>query len=110
MSGLADRALPPPDERQGRRPGPDAQMPQAQPRMPPPGEVTVTIYLTSGVRTSAGPGPGVKTLPAPEANALIGMKYAVYGADPPDGMGGTPEPAVKPFPAAQGRVRAAQSN
>src|SRR5437868_7063781 len=43
------------------------------------GYTEVQVYLTVGVRTSQGPGPGPKTLPASEANALIGMKYAVYG-------------------------------
>ena len=75
MSSLADSALP--SERRSSRPGPDAQMPQAQPRTAPPGVPLVTVYLTSAVRTSQGPGPGVKTLPAPEANALISIKYTV---------------------------------
>jgi hypothetical protein len=70
----------------------------------------MTVYLSVGVRTSGGPGPGAKTLPQPEALALINMKYAVAGDRPPDGMGGTPEPSARPFPAVQGRVRAAQSN
>jgi hypothetical protein len=33
----------------------------------PAPEPQVTIYLTNGVRTSAGPGPGVKVRPAFEA-------------------------------------------
>jgi hypothetical protein len=70
----------------------------------------MTVFLLNGTRTSQGPGPGPKTLPASEAAALVGMKYAVAGDQPPDGMGGQPEPANRPFPAAQGRVRAAQSN
>jgi hypothetical protein len=73
-------------------------------------EPQMTIYLSVGVRTSQGPGPGVKTLPASEALSLVSAKYAVAGTSPPDGMGGQPEPSARPFPAAQGRVRAAQSN
>jgi hypothetical protein len=73
-------------------------------------EPLVTVYVVNGTCTSADPGPGPKTLPAAEALALIGMKYAVAGDRPPDGMGGTPEPATRAFPAVQGRVRAAQSN
>jgi hypothetical protein len=38
------------------------------------------------------------------------MKYAVAGNRPPDGMGGTPEPAVRAFPATQGRIKAARPN
>jgi hypothetical protein len=63
----------------------------------PPPEPVVTVYLTVGVRTSAGPGPGVKQLPASEANRLCAMKYAVYGDKPPAGMGGDPEPAIRTF-------------
>jgi hypothetical protein len=77
--------------------------------MPPPDQPVVAIYVTNGTRTSQGPGPGVKVLPALEANALIAMKYAVYGDQPPGGMGGHPEGSVKPF-GATGRPRAAQSN
>jgi len=64
------------------------------------------IYLTVGVRTNAGPGPGVKQLPASEANALIGMKYAVYGDREP---GPEPEPVVRAFPHVPLR-RSASSN
>ena len=45
--------------------------------MSQPAEPVVTVYLTNAVRTSQGPGPGVKHLPASEAGALVGMKYAV---------------------------------
>jgi hypothetical protein len=70
-------------------------------------EPQVTIYVTNGVRTSGGPGPGVKTLPASEAAALVGMKYAVYGDKPP-GLP-DPEPATRPFPHVPLR-RSASSN
>jgi hypothetical protein len=60
-------------------------------------ESTVTVYLTNGTRTSQGPGPGPKTLPAGEASALVRLKYAVYGPEPPDAFAGRPEPAVRRF-------------
>lgn len=44
----------------------------------------VTIFLTNGTRTSAGPGPGVKRLPA-EAGALVRARLAAYGENPPRG-------------------------
>lgn len=66
------------------------------------------VYLTNAVRTSQGPGPGVKVLPVSEANAIIGMKYGVAGdRDPAQATG--PEPTTRRFgspPAA----RPAQSN
>lgn len=43
----------------------------------------VAVYVTSGVSTSAGNGPGVFELPAAEAAALVGRKVAVYGSQPP---------------------------
>lgn len=39
----------------------------------------VTVYLASAVRTSAGPGPGVKRRPQAEAAALVGNRHALYG-------------------------------
>jgi len=45
----------------------------------------VPVFLTSAVRTSDGPGPGVKHLPPAEANRLISMRYAVGGDQPPRG-------------------------
>lgn len=39
----------------------------------------VTVYLASAVRTSAGPGPGVKRRPPAEAAALVGNRHALYG-------------------------------
>jgi len=72
-----------------------------------PAEPLVTIFLTNGVRTSAGPGPGVKTLPASEAGAIVSMKYAAYGDRDP--AAGFPEPVDKPFGSLPPR-RPAQSN
>jgi hypothetical protein len=46
----------------------------------------VPVYLTNAVRTSAGPGPGPKMLPSPEAGALVRDRLAVYGDQPPRGM------------------------
>jgi hypothetical protein len=62
----------------------------------PPAEPTMVIYVTNGVRTSQGPGPGPKTLPVSEANALLGMKYAVTGSRNPEAA--DPEPSVRAFP------------
>jgi hypothetical protein len=53
------------------------------------------VFLTNAVRTSAGPGPGPKQLPAAEAGALVRAKLAVYGDRAPGAA--DPEPAVKPF-------------
>jgi hypothetical protein len=73
----------------------------------PQPEPQVTVYVTNGVRTSQGPGPGVKVLPASEAGALVGMKYAVYGDQNPEPS--ALEPAVRPFLHVPPR-RAASSN
>jgi len=45
----------------------------------PQPEPLVTVFVTNAVRTSQVPGPGVKRLPASEAGATVGMKYAVSG-------------------------------
>jgi hypothetical protein len=58
---------------------------------PPPPDTSgtpMTVFVTTAVRTSAGPGPGVKTLPPAEAASLIAMKYAVGGSQPPRGFPG----------------------
>jgi hypothetical protein len=47
----------------------------------------VTVFLTTGIRTSAGPGPGVKQLPPAEAAALVADRRAVYGEQAPRGYG-----------------------
>lgn len=74
----------------------------------PPAEPEVTIYLTVGVRTSQGPGPGVKTLPVSEANALISMKYAVAGSRNPEVA--NPEPVTRRFGSLPPPPRPAHSN
>ena len=48
----------------------------------------VTVFVINAVQTSAGPGPGVKTLPAAEASALVARRYARYGDQPPLGWPG----------------------
>jgi hypothetical protein len=66
------------------------------------------VYVTNGVRTSAGPGPGPKTLPASEASALIAMKYAVPGSRNPEAA--DPEPTTRRFGSAPPPPRPAHSN
>jgi hypothetical protein len=48
----------------------------------------VPVFLTSAVRTSAGPGPGVKLLPPAEAAGLVARRLAVAGDRPPRGFPG----------------------
>lgn len=68
----------------------------------------MTVFLTNAIRTSQGPGPGVKVLPISEASAIISMKYAVPGdRDPAQSTG--PEPTTKRFGSPPAR-RPAQSN
>jgi hypothetical protein len=61
----------------------------ADPPVPPAGQEgggeLVPVYLTTAVRTSAGPGPGPKLLPPAEASSLVGRRLAVYGDQPPRG-------------------------
>jgi hypothetical protein len=46
---------------------------------------TVPVFVTAAVRTSDGPGPGVKRVPAAEAAALVANRRAVWGDQPPRG-------------------------
>jgi hypothetical protein len=46
----------------------------------------VSVYLTTAVRTSDGPGPGVKRVPPGDAAALVNDRRAVYGDQPPRGF------------------------
>ena len=48
----------------------------------------VLVFVTVAVRTSDGPGPGVKHVPPAEASALIAAKHAVPGEQPPRGWPG----------------------
>jgi hypothetical protein len=63
---------------------------QSPPLLPPPPATgrKVPIFLTNGVRTSDGPGPGVKHVPPDEAAALIARHVAVAGDKPPAGYNG----------------------
>lgn len=49
------------------------------------GPELVPVFVTTGVRTSAGPGPGPRRVPPAEAAALVGRKLAVYGEAAPRG-------------------------
>jgi hypothetical protein len=92
VSRLTDGISPP-------RPGPDSQAPQASPQqvVAPPDQL-VTVYMTVAIRTSAGPGPGVKRLPAAEANLLISRKHAVSGDQPPRGyLGQDPQASNRAY-------------
>lgn len=55
---------------------------------PPP---LVPVFVTVGIRTSAGAGPGPRLLPPQEAARLVNERHAVYGDRPPAGyLGSTP--------------------
>lgn len=45
----------------------------------------VPVYLTVGVRTSGGPGPGVVRVPREEAARLVAARHGVAGERPPRG-------------------------
>jgi hypothetical protein len=49
------------------------------------GDGLVAVYVTTAVRTSAGPGPGVVRVPSAEAAALVADRRGVYGEQPPRG-------------------------
>ena len=52
----------------------------------PEAEPQVTVFVTSAVRTSQGPGPGAKQLPAAEAARLLKDRMAVQGDRPDTGL------------------------
>ena len=89
MGALTD-AVPQPGPERGPYAGDVYPVPPAA----PPGD-RITVYLTVAVRTSDGPGPGPKSLPAAEASALVRRRHATYGDTAPAGFldGGCP-PAV----------------
>ncbi len=68
----------------------------------------MTVYLVNGTRTSAGPGPGVKVLPASEAGRLVSAKLAVYGDRNPEAA--DPEPLARTFGGPVPPARPAHSN
>jgi hypothetical protein len=45
----------------------------------------VPVFVTTGVATSDGPGPGVRRLPRPEAGRLVSARLAVHSEEPPRG-------------------------
>jgi hypothetical protein len=63
----------------------------------PEAEPLADVYLTVGVRTSDGPGPGYKRLPQREANLLVARKLAVAGTEPPRSFLGEAEPSTRRF-------------
>lgn len=73
----------------------------------------VDVFLTVGVATSGGPGPGVVRVPRDEANRIIGMKLGVPGTRPPrnysDGGQSGPVTGTRTF-GAKPPSRPAQSN
>jgi len=46
----------------------------------------VAVFVTTGIMTSAGPGPGVRRVPPDEAGALVADRRAVHGDQPPRGF------------------------
>jgi hypothetical protein len=58
----------------------------------PEPEARIPVYLVNATRTSAGPGPGPKSLPAGEAAWLVRQKLAIFGTAAPRGLldGGVP--------------------
>lgn len=76
--------------------------------MSQPAEPVMAVYVTNGVRTSQGPGPGPMTLPVSEASALISMKYAVAGSRNPEAA--NPEPTTRRFGSPPPAPRPAHSN
>jgi hypothetical protein len=82
MSRLTDGIVPPAGDATLAAVGDTTREPQ----LPSAGPDTVPVYLVNGTRTSQGPGPGLKYLPSPEANALVRAKLAVAGTTRPGGM------------------------
>jgi hypothetical protein len=52
---------------------------------PVEGGEPVPVFLTNGVRTSGGSGPGVVRVPPAEAGRLVKARLAVHGEAPPRG-------------------------
>ncbi len=48
----------------------------------------VPVFLTVGVRSSGGNGPGVVWVPPGEAAALVARKHGIFGERPPSGFSG----------------------
>jgi hypothetical protein len=60
------------------------------------GDGLVPVFLTVGVRTSAGPGPGVRRVSPDEASRIVAAKLGVMGETAPAGYddGGSPAAIV----------------
>lgn len=54
-------------------------------------EDVVPVFVTNGIRTSQGAGPGLRYLPRGEAAAIIGARHGIAGTRPPDGFAGSVE-------------------
>jgi len=66
---------------------PNQSPPQPPGPEPEPGDL-VPVFVTNGVRTSAGAGPGVRKVPRAEAGALIAARVAIAGERPPPNWAG----------------------
>jgi hypothetical protein len=54
----------------------------------------LTVYVTTAIMTSAGPGPGALRVPLDEAGRLVRDRKAIYGSRPPRGFGDRPDSGV----------------
>jgi hypothetical protein len=52
-----------------------------------PAPELATVYVTTAIMTSAGPGPGALRMPLAEAGRLVKDRKAIYGSRPPRGFG-----------------------
>ena len=58
-------------------------------------EQPVAVFVTTGIRTSGGNGPGVVRVPPAEAAALVADRRAVYDEVPPRGFGDRPDDGLR---------------
>jgi hypothetical protein len=73
------------------RPSYEATSNASVPPVPPEpggddGDLVTVFVAAGGIRTSDGPGPGVRHVSPAEAAWLIQMRYAVAGETPPRGF------------------------
>jgi len=69
--------------------------------MAEPAPELVDVFVTTAVRTSAGPGPGHLRVPQAEAAALVNTHRGVFGDRPPRGYddgGADPRDAARMRP------------
>jgi hypothetical protein len=66
----------------------NAHEPAYAPPPPARGKDLVPVFVIVGVRTTGGPGPGVKHLPRAEAGRLVSARIAVHGTSPPPNWSG----------------------